>query len=136
MSQKTYLALDIGAKRIGLAVGSVIPFGRGYIDATDTNEAIEALKKRIIDDNITHIIIGIPRVRSGEVTESQKNALEWIERVKNSLHLPVDTVDESYTSKEAENQLSHDKIDIQREKWRIDERAAEIILAQFLADQR
>jgi putative Holliday junction resolvase len=132
---KNYLALDIGAKRIGVAIGSVIPFGRGYIDATNSEEAIDAIKKIIIDENITAVVIGIPQVKSGDITASQKNARDWVNRVKHTFHLPVHTVDESFTSHEAENQLRHAKIDIKREKWRIDERAAELILGQFFTDR-
>jgi putative holliday junction resolvase len=136
MSQENYLALDIGEKRIGVAVGSVVPFGKGYLDATNKDQVIASLRNLILENHITTLVVGVPRVRSGDITESQKNALTWIESLKQLFGLPVASVDESYSSLEAENQLKNEKVDIKSEKWRIDERAAELILAQYLNETK
>ena len=135
MAGENYLALDIGEKRIGVAVGSVVPFGRGALDATDTAHVIEAVRDLIKAESITGLLVGIPRVKSGDITSSQHNALAWAKRLEAAFGLPVELVDESYTSQEAETQLRAQKVDITHEKWRIDERSAEIILGQYLNER-
>src|SRR6266498_3265505 len=125
MLQENYLALDIGAKRIGVAIGSVVPFGKGIVDAENEDAAFEQLRKIIEENHITTIVVGIPRVKSGDITQSQQLALDWIATLKQVFGLPVESVDESYSSLEAEDQLKSEKVDIKAEKWRIDERAAQ-----------
>jgi putative Holliday junction resolvase len=134
--QKKCLALDIGEKRIGVAVGSTIPFGRGVIDATDVKVALMKIKDIIATDEIQKIVIGLPQVKSGEVTASQKIVHEWRERLKFETDLPIELIDESYSSIAAESELRANHIDTKQEKWRIDERAAELILEQYLGSQK
>jgi putative Holliday junction resolvase len=132
---KNYLALDIGEKRIGVAIGSLIPFGRGFIDAEDKRQALEKIQEIIEAEKVEGIVVGVPRVRSGDITASQKNALEWAQRLKETINLPVELVDESYTSQEAENQLRGERADIKSNKGLIDERSAMIILSQYLNER-
>lgn len=135
MAQQNYLALDIGEKRIGVAVGSFVPFGRGVLDATQP-EVIQQIQDIIEKEAITTIIVGVPRVKSGDITASQQNALDWIERLRRVVKIPVEAVDESYSSTEAENQLRHEKVDIRTNKGRVDERAAQLILAQYFEEKK
>ncbi|HEY1074428.1 MAG TPA: Holliday junction resolvase RuvX [Patescibacteria group bacterium] len=132
MEHENYLALDIGEKRIGVAVGTVIPFGRGTVDATEPQAALNHIASIIREDHITALIVGIPHVRSGDVTASQAKAHEWIMRLKEMFSLPIETVDEAYSSTQAERELRAMGVDTVKEKERIDERSAEIILAQYL----
>lgn len=127
-----YLALDIGEKRIGVAVGSVIPFGRGVLDATDLVGAMERIQAMIQEEHITALVVGIPEVRSGEATSSKHRAQEWMTRLRESIALPIETVNEAYSSTQAERELRSLGLDTTKEKERVDERSAEIILAQYL----
>lgn len=129
---KTYLALDIGEKRIGAAVGSVVAFGRGTIVVSSKEQAEKAIEELIEKDRIDEIVVGLPLVKSGETTPSQALARSWASRVKEISGLPVHFVDESYTSVEAERQLREEGIDTATNKDRIDERSAMILLEQFL----
>ncbi len=132
---KNYLALDIGAARIGVAVGSVVPAGRGTLDGHDEAAVLATLEKLIKDENITTLVVGVPRVKSGDITASQRLALDWVKKLQDEFHLPVEMVDESYSSIEAESQLRKEGVDTHADKGKIDERAAELILAQFLSEQ-
>ena len=55
-----YLAIDYGQKRIGLALGQIIPKGAGTIDASNTAEAILAIAKLCKETEVEKIIIGLP----------------------------------------------------------------------------
>lgn len=130
--EEQYLALDIGEKRIGVAVGSTIAFGRGVIDGTDIEAAAAKIRAIIEAEKINKLIVGLPKVRSGEVTASQNIVYAWVDRLKTMTDLPIVLVDEAFSSQEAESQLRAQQIDTKHDKWRVDERAAQIILQQYL----
>lgn len=133
MTKPTYLALDIGAVRIGVAIGSIMPFGRGALPAKEPELVLAHLRDIIRDEGIDGIVVGLPHVKSGDHTESYSLAQSWIERIKGAFaDLPLYTVDEAYSSVEAEHQLVEEGIDIRHNKAKVDERAAELLLAQFL----
>src|SRR5688572_594526 len=133
----TYLALDIGEARIGLAVGSVVPFGRGTTPAKDRKQALGYIQHIVEEEQITRIIVGLPEVPSGDYTESYKLALAWIDILKDAFPgIPVSTVNEAFSSVAAEQQLREAGIDTRLSKDKIDERSAELILAQYLAEKK
>jgi putative transcription antitermination factor YqgF len=133
---KTYLALDIGEKRIGLAVGALIPFGRGVIEVESPEQVLAELRALIAQEAITHIVVGVPIVKSGEVTPSVANAEAWIERLKTEFKLPVYAVNEALTSREAERQLRDEGVDTHAFKDKVDERSAQLILSQYFHEQQ
>src|SRR5689334_7848408 len=98
---KTYLALDIGEKRIGVAVGVLVPFGRGVIDVESDDQVLAELRQLIAREGVTHVVVGLPYVKSGDTTSSLERAQAWVSRIESELHLPVLTVNEALTSREA-----------------------------------
>ncbi len=134
-SDQNYLALDIGEARIGVAVGSVVPFGRGTLDSKEPQTVLARLKEVIAAENITSVVIGIPEVASGDVTPIAELALLWADAIRTNFHLPVITVNEAYTSLAAERQLRAEGVDTKSFKHKIDERSAQLILSQYLAER-
>lgn len=127
-----YLSLDIGEKRIGMAVGSVVPFGRGVIEVTNDQQVLDSLKNIVESEQITELVIGIPESAQETHSTSYQLAVSWIEKIKNHFSLPIITVNEAYSSLEAERQLRAEGIDISSAKDKIDERAAMLLLQQYL----
>ncbi len=130
------LALDIGHKRIGLAVGSLVPFGRGVIEVTTEQAVVAQLQELIEKEGIQKIVIGLPYVTSETETDSFRLAKEWGHRLETHFGLPVAYVNEAYSSLAAEQELRAKGVDTQKDKWRIDERAAELLLAQYLNESK
>ena len=63
----TYLAIDWGKKRIGLAVGTILPQGAGVVDGAQPFEKIaDKIKKVISEFKVEKIIIGLPVLNSGD----------------------------------------------------------------------
>jgi RNase H-fold protein (predicted Holliday junction resolvase) len=46
MTHQNFLGLDIGQKRIGLAVGAGIAFGRGWVPADDPARVLNRVSRR------------------------------------------------------------------------------------------
>jgi putative holliday junction resolvase len=128
--RKTFLSLDVGEKRIGVAIGDTavriaMPFDTIEVDGTE----IERIAKIVVDENVDTIVVGYPRNQSGEATAQTAYAEAFAEQLKDmAAHLEFQ--DESLTSVLAEQQLK--SYGRPYSKGDIDARAAAIILQDYL----
>lgn len=130
------LALDIGEKRVGVAVSDdtqKFSFARTVIKNDD--DFISALGKIISDEKIDSLVIGLPRNMDGtlgfQAEIVQKFTKERLER----LNLPIEFEDETATSVEAENEMRVEGKDPRKDKELLDAYAAKIILESYLIRQ-
>jgi putative Holliday junction resolvase len=127
---KSFLALDVGEKRIGVAVGDsavriAMPFDVIDVDGKE----IERIARLIVDQNVDTLVIGYPRNQSGEPT-AQTTYVETFAAQLTDIAPRIAYQDESLTSVLAEQQLkSHGKA---YSKGDIDAQAAAIILQDYL----
>lgn len=129
------LALDVGEKRIGVAVGGsdvkiAVPNG---IIKNDSN-VIDSLKNIIDKKSIDIIVIGLPRNSSGQETKQTKYVRDFSKGLK-VFALPIVFQDESLTSVEAENIIQQKNKVVSRtdrENGLVDSGAAAIILTDYL----
>jgi len=125
------LGLDLGEKRIGVAFaeGDVVS-SLDTIVYTNREEAINRISEICREIEIDRMVIGMPvgNVESEDVVRSF--ALELNKMVE----LPIEYVDESLTSKEAERILKDKKINPRTEQYKqeVDRISAKIILEQYL----
>lgn len=127
---KSFLALDIGEKRIGVAIGDndvrvAMPFETIEVDDNVLRRIAEIVLKEAIDI----IVIGYPRNQAGEATAQTAYVEQFAEQLKDFVpHIVYQ--DESLTSVLAEEQLkSYGK---PYTKGDIDAQAAAIILQDYL----
>ncbi|HAA95176.1 MAG TPA: Holliday junction resolvase RuvX [Dehalococcoidia bacterium] len=136
--QEKLIALDLGERRIGLAVsgpgGMVLP--AGHITRTklaqDTQQVIAAAQER----QASGIVVGIPYTREGEAGPSAKLARGFIRALRKETTLNVHEMDERFTSVEAEGLLRESGVQPSRDRASVDETAAALILQRYLASQR
>ena len=132
MSSKNFLALDVGSRRIGLAMADsqvkiAVPFGR-----LENNENIvQEITELVLRHDIDTIVVGYPRNQSGEPTKQTEFVEEFVKQFED-IELDTEIVfqDESLTSVQAEQRLGN-KI---KDKGEIDAEAASIILQDFLEE--
>ncbi|MDN5835607.1 MAG: Holliday junction resolvase RuvX [bacterium] len=127
------LALDVGEKRIGvaLATGGVsiaVPLEAVVVDGTE----IDTIAKRVKSDAVNLIIVGYPRNQSGEATKQTAYVEAFVDRLE-SIGVPVTYQDESLTSVLAEQHLKQSGRGYQ--KGDIDSMAASIILQDYLENK-
>lgn len=131
MSQnKVYVALDVGEKRIGVAVGDsgvriAVPFETVEADGSE----IERLAKIIIDEKAEMVVVGYPRNQSGEAT-AQTAYVEAFAKKLVDIAPKIAFQDESLTSVMAEQRLQSYKKPYSRGD--IDALAAAIILQDYM----
>ncbi|MDR0397572.1 MAG: Holliday junction resolvase RuvX [Candidatus Nomurabacteria bacterium] len=132
MTSKQFMALDVGEKRIGVALADgvvriAIPFGFIEVDGNELKE----INNVIVSESVDTLVVGLPRNSQGEET-AQTN---FVREFAKQLELSVDNLafqDESLTSVEAEKRLkSYGK---PYSKGDIDTEAAVIILQDYLEE--
>lgn len=123
-----YLALDVGDRRIGLAVGDV---GGGIARPLRTlvrrgNAAdLAAIRELARKEEVTALLIGLPLTLRGEEGPQAARVRRFAETL-NELGLPIEMQDERFTSTEATLQGAAD----------VDAGAAVILLEEFLRSRR
>lgn len=129
MAVKNLLALDVGEKRIGMAMADTgvkiaVPFG--YLENTES--VMTQLAEVLLRHDIDTVVVGYPRNQSGEPT-AQTAFVEAFVADMTELEIDADIVyqDESLTSVQAEQRLGRVK-----DKGEIDAEAASIILQDYL----
>ena len=137
-SPQTILAFDFGLRRIGVAVGqditgSASPLGvvHNRDDGVD-HAAISALVK---EWRPTGIVVGMPSHADGSPSDMQEHVEAFIAELQR-YGLNIDTVDERYTSLEAEHVLKDARAAGSRgriSKEMIDSAAAVIIAERYLS---
>lgn len=127
-------ALDVGERRIGVAVASLfarLPAAYTTIDRQKTPDAVQEVCDIVAKENITELVVGLPRDMRGVETEQTKKVLDFAKELKGRLSIPVIMQDEAVTSVEAEDRLKSTKRPYT--KADIDAEAAAIILRDYLA---
>jgi len=130
MKTKSLISLDVGEKRIGVAVADLsvriaVPFQTVEVDGNE----IETIAKIIIQEDADTIVVGYPRNQSGEST-TQTSYVELFAKQLEELAPTIVFQDESLTSVMAEQRLKSYKKPYS--KGDIDAQAAAIILQDYL----
>lgn len=132
-----YLGLDIGRKRIGIAISESGILARPYAVAQnkDLNQSIDEIWAICEKEKVEKIIIGLPKLKSSSETTQTRYVRDFIIQLKQKIKTPVATVDEYLSSKEAERLLKEadPKITKNRRVMRekTDQMAAKLILEQY-----
>lgn len=134
--QRRIVALDIGSKRIGIAVSD--PFNQyalpdnAYICTKNLEQDIQNILKIIQDKLATVIVCGLPVNADGTPSVQTVRTQKFIQALQNATDIPVQTVDERYTSIEAKERLTETGGKKNRKSGRIDSVAACSILEEYL----
>jgi len=127
---KTFLALDVGEKRIGVAIGDdAVRIAVAYETIEVDGSEIGRIAKLVVDESIDTIVVGYPRNQSGEPT-AQTAYVESFAKQLVDMAPHLEFQDESLTSVLAEQQLK--SYGRPYSKGDIDARAAAIILQDYL----
>lgn len=129
------LGIDFGTKTIGLSVSDetgLIAHGIGIIKRKDRLHDLGELQKKIDDYKIERIIVGLPKNMDGSLGKSANQVLEFVENLKNSFSVSIDTWDERLSTIEAERVLLTANMSRQKRKKVVDKMAATIILQGYL----
>lgn len=131
VSKRVYLGLDVGGKRIGVAVGDSIARIAQPLATVEVgqNEAGQ-IRTYIKDLGVTDVVIGRPRNQSGDTTAQTQEVEQFVVSTLKGEGCDLHWQDESVTSVIAEERLKARKKPYS--KLDIDAEAAAIILQDYL----
>ncbi len=132
------ICIDYGGKRTGLAVTDPLQIIATSLTTIETKDLIPFLKKYFLEEAVELILIGEPLNLDDTATHATPLVKAAIVRLKKEFPtIPVQTVDERYTSKMASRamlEMGMKKKD-RRIKGNVDQIAATIMLQEYLQNK-
>lgn len=130
------LAIDYGTRRCGIAVTDPLQIIATGLCTVPAHELRGWLTRYFAAEPVERVIIGLPMGLDGQPTDATKPVKDFIRLFKKDHpQIPITTVDESYTSKQAMQTLVQSGLrqKERRRKELLDEVAATIMLQEYLA---
>jgi putative Holliday junction resolvase len=129
------LALDLGKKRIGLALSDELGLtaqGLKTLEREGRRDDIETIRKLAVESRVELFLIGDPIHMSGAPSRQGEYTREFARELEYKTGLPVKFWDERWTSREAERTLRGSGIAHGERKPAIDRLSAVILLQSYL----
>lgn len=138
---ETLMAFDVGARRIGVAVGNDLLCEARAVETlhvTDADDGFSAIAALVLEWQPQRLVVGIPYSQGGPggkhkaETASARRCEGFAERLEAQFGLPVERVDERYSSIDAES-LHRDRrhAGLARRSKALDHLAAQVILQRY-----
>lgn len=132
------LALDLGARRVGVAVSDALGITTRTLPAlerTNWKRLLREIAELCSRFDVGRVVIGLPLRLDGTEGDAAQDARRIGTNLSRSLNLPVLWQDERLTSVAAEELLRERGVRGKDLKERVDSEAAAIILRDFLAQE-
>ena len=133
------LSIDYGRKRTGLAATDPLQIIANGITTVPTHELEHWLSDYVPREGVERVLVGLPRQMNGQMSESWQYIEPFLRRLRKLFpELPIELVDERFTSKMASLSIAQSGVGKQRrreDKALIDEVSATIILQQWLENR-
>lgn len=129
------MALDVGDKRIGIAVSdetNIISTAVDVIERKTLKQDIERIKDFTKEYKIGKIIVGLPLTMKGTKSIQTEKVNKFIDRLGEKINIPVIPFDERLSTAQGERLLIKADISRRKRKTLIDKVAAQIILQTYL----
>ena len=129
----TVLALDVGDRRIGLAISDptgmlASPLGVVERGPSDLDDVLRVA----LDNDATEVVVGLPLTLAGESRAQVGKVRSFIHDLRSKTDLPVTTVDERLSTVQAQRMLRESGSGRSRDRGRLDSAAAAVILQAYL----
>jgi putative Holliday junction resolvase len=137
--QGPVLGLDLGSRRIGLAVSDPeggFAFPAGSLVSRGIERDLQALRALVEEREVVRIVVGLPLHMDGHAGPEAEAARAFARRLGEATGLPVEMLDERWTTVEAERPLQELRSGTRRRGSRrsqdVDSAAATILLRTYL----
>ncbi|MEN8182607.1 MAG: Holliday junction resolvase RuvX [Myxococcota bacterium] len=130
------LGLDLGQRRIGLALTDAsggIAMPAGALDRKGLEADLRWLRDFSTERDVGEIVVGLPIHMSGRLGPEAERARAFARRLEEVTQLPVELLDERWTTLEAERALRETGHSTRSSRKVVDSVAATILLRTYLA---
>lgn len=125
------LALDVGERRVGLAVGDPrtgVAFPLRVMERRSWEEEVKILRRVVEEHGVEEMVVGLPLLLDGREGAQARAARDYGTRMAECLALPVAFWDERLSTREAERRGARDS--------QADAVAASLVLESYLARKK
>ena len=132
------LALDLGQKRVGVAVSDEMRITVRPLPAlrrTNWKELLRSVAELLQSFDAQGLVIGLPHNLDGSEGPAAREARQRARNFQLSLTIPVYLQDERLTSRESEELLRADRRSAKEVRENVDSQSAAIILRDFIVAQ-
>ncbi len=141
MGKGRVMAIDFGTRHIGVALSDelrIIASGFETVNwnGEDDSWAVNRIAEIVKEKNVAEILLGKPSKCNGEESESERKAKLFGDKVEEATGIKPILKDERYTTVIAAQMLHANNIKAKKQKKVIDQMAAEVILREYLEQQR
>lgn len=133
------LALDVGDRRIGVALSDPTGFLASplmTITRGNLRHDLDEIVKLAEQHEASTIVVGLPVSLNGAIGPQGQKTLDFYDALQQASPVPVETMNEQYTTAEAERRLREAGGVPSKERARVDAAAAAIILQEWLDASR
>lgn len=130
------MAIDFGDARTGVAISDLLCSIVGsttVIHSRNTEKTLQELQRLITDNNVSEIVMGLPKNMDGTEGPRASVCREFASRLEAATGMTVNMWDERRTTVEAHNILSEHNYHGKKRKNTVDAVAAALILEGYLA---
>jgi len=130
-----YLGLDVGDKRIGVAVSDktgTVATGLETIQRVGPRRDLKAVAELIRRHGAKEVVVGLPRSLDGSLGPQAQKTLAFMEDLRPLARVPVVPWDERFTSVVAERVLLEGNVSRKGRKGLVDKVSAILILQNYL----
>lgn len=129
------LALDVGSKRIGVAVsdpGGVFALPIGTIERTTLHDDLARVAEYVESYQANELVVGDPIALSGERGIAAQKIDAFVERLRVVFSGTIHRIDERLTTAQVTKSLIGADVSRKKRKQVVDKMAAALILESFL----
>jgi putative Holliday junction resolvase len=130
------MALDVGSKRIGIAVSdpsATFALPIATIARTNRREDFARLKELVDSYGVDELVVGDPLTLAGERGIAAREIDSFVEKLREVFAGTIHRVDERLTTAQATKSLIAADVSRQKRRTIVDRMAAALILESFLA---
>ncbi len=129
------IGIDVGQKRIGLAVTDPLRLFATGLDTVPAGKIFSYLAEYIKNEKVDLFVVGSPLTMNNQPSESVKYVDPFVRKLaKTFVSIPIKRIDERFTSRIAKQAIieSGTRKEARRNKAMVDKISAVIILQSFL----
>ena len=130
----TILALDVGDRRIGLALSDPTGLLASPLGAVERGPSdVDDILRVVLDNGVTEIVVGLPLTLAGESGQQAGKVRRFVHELRSKTDLAVTAVDERLSTVQAQRMLRESGSGRRgRDRGRLDAAAAAVILQAYL----
>jgi len=132
------LALDVGDKRIGVAISDELEIsahGLTTITRSDLKKEIRDIQEIVSEYNVEEIVVGMPVMMNGSVGIQAEKVGRFVDELKRDFRIPIKLFDERLSTRLIEKTLIAADMSREKRKKVIDKLSAVIILQDYMSSR-